>query len=213
MNQRSPVGLVLIMLGVVLVVGLAAVSVPLRAQNADALYAGRSCNQDFARLRAVGVSDVADSGPLVAALREAADSAAPLTKVVLLYDAYGQLSRVKTGGTRSPAADTGLERAVRAKAKPVTGMPNDFMATIVRLNRRDIIDISPFPSTCPPGVSSTPQATRIVREGRRFPSPAPPEAMVVRWVRSGGGVGEAWSVPGARLAAGHGFALRGGRVL
>src|SRR5256886_8508826 len=186
MNQRSPVGLVLIMLGVVLVVGLAAVSVPLRAQNADALYAGRSCNQDFARLRAVGVSDVADSGPLVAALREAADSAAPLTKVVLLYDAYGQLSRVKTGGTRSPAADTGLERAVRSMTKPVTGMPNDFMATIVRLNRRDIIDISPFPLTCPPGASWTPQAMRIAREGRRFPPPAPRRALGQLRVRSSG---------------------------
>ena len=62
MDQRSPVGLVQITLGVVLVAGLAAVSVPLPAQNADALYAGRSCNQDFARLRAVGVTDVADSG-------------------------------------------------------------------------------------------------------------------------------------------------------
>src|SRR6266480_2530851 len=157
MDQRSPVGLVRITLGVVLVAGLAAVSVPLPAQNADALYAGRSCNQDFARLRAVGVTDVADSGPLVAALREAADSAAPLTKVV-------------------------------------TGMPNRFMATIVRLNRRDMIDISSFPFTCPPGESSTPQAMRIAREGRRFPSPAPRDAMVQLWLRSSGEVADAWIV-------------------
>src|SRR5438874_12127475 len=116
-------------------VALAGVSVPLRAQSADALYAGRSCNQDFAKLHAVALSDVADSGSLAAALREAADSASPITKVVLIYDAYGDLSNIKTGGTRSPAADTGLQRGVRAMAKPVTGMPNNFMATIVRLNR------------------------------------------------------------------------------
>ena len=194
MDQRSPVGLVQITLGVVLVAGLAAGSVPLRAQNADALYAGRSCNQDFASLRAVGVTDVADSGPLVAALREAADSAAPLTKVVLLYDAYGDLRKVQTGGTRSPAADSGLERAVRSMTKAVTGMPNRFMATIVRLNRRDMIDISSFPFTCPPGESSTPQAMRIAREGRRFPSPAPRDAMVQLWLRSSGEVADAWIV-------------------
>src|SRR5689334_10363501 len=95
-------------------IALAGVSLPLRAQSVDALYAGRSCNQDFAKLRAVAVSDVADSGPLVAALRQAADSASPMTKVVLIYDAYGELNGVKTAGTRSPAADTGLERQVRA---------------------------------------------------------------------------------------------------
>src|SRR5207302_1440458 len=82
---------------------LAGVGVPLRAQSADALYAGRSCNQDFAKLRAVSVTDVVDSGALVTALREAADSASPITKVVLIYDAYGQLSKIKTAGTRSPA--------------------------------------------------------------------------------------------------------------
>src|SRR5256884_5446529 len=194
MDQRSPVGLVQITLGVLLVAGLAGVVVPARAQDADGLSAGRSWNQDFARLGAVGVTDVTDSGPLVAALREAADSAAPLTKVVLLYDAYGDLRKVQTGGTRSPAADSGLERAVRSMTKPVTGMPNDFMATIVRLNRRDIIDISPFPLTCPPGVSWTPQAMRIAREGRRFPSPAPRVGMVQPRVRSSGAVADPTSV-------------------
>ncbi len=178
-------------------IALAGVSVPLHAQSADALYAGRSCNQDLAKLRAVAVSDVVDSAPLAAALREAADSASPITKVVLIYDAYGQLSRIKTGGTRSPAADTGLEREVRAIAKPVTGMPSDFMATIVRLNRWDVIDISPFPFTCPPRESSTSQATGIMREGRRFPSPPPRDAMVQLWLRSSGDVADAWIVRSA----------------
>jgi len=194
-------------------VALAGVSVPLRAQSADALYAGRSCNQDFAKLRAVAVSDVADSGPLATALREAADSASPITKVVLIYDAYGDLSKIKTGGTRSPAADTGLQREVRAMAKPVTGMPNDFMATIVRLNRRDVIDISPFPFTCPPGESSTPQATRIMRDGRRFPSPPPRDAMVQLWLRSSGEVADAWIVRSAGRRELDSLALTVVRVL
>jgi TonB family protein len=165
---------------------------PLRAQNPDAIYAGRTCNPDFARLRAVGVRDVVDSGRLAAALREAADSASPFTKVVLVYDGYGQLSKIKTGGTRAPAADTSLEREVRAIAKPVTGMPNDFMATIVRLNRLDVIDISPFPFTCLPRQSSTPEADRIMREGRRFPSAPPRDAVVQFWLRSNGDVADAW---------------------
>ncbi len=165
---------------------LAGVGVPLRAQSADALYAGRSCNQDFAKLRAVSVRDVVDSGALVTALREAADSASPITKVVLSYDAYGQLSRIKTAGTRSPAADTSLERQLRTMAKPVTGMPSNFMATIVRLNRRDLIDISPFPFTCPPMVSSTLQATRFIQEGQRVSSPPPRDAVVGLWLRSSG---------------------------
>src|SRR6266571_2019907 len=149
---------------------LAGVGVPLRAQSADALYAGRSCNQDFAKLRAVSVRDVVDSGALVTALREAADSASP----------------IKTAGTRSPAADTSLERQLRTMAKPVTGMPSNFMATIVRLNRRDLIDISPFPFTCPPMVSSTLQATRFIQEGQRVSSPPPRDAVVGLWLRSSG---------------------------
>jgi len=194
-------------------VALAGVSVPLRAQSADALYAGRSCNQDFAKLHAVALSDVADSGSLAAALREAADSASPITKVVLIYDAYGDLSKIKTGGTRSPAADTGLQRGVRAMAKPVTGMPNNFMATIVRLNRGDVIDISPFPFTCPPGESSTPQATGIMRDGRRFPSPPPRDAMVQLWLRSSGEVADAWIVRSAGRRELDSLALTVVRVL
>jgi TonB family protein len=194
-------------------IALAGVGVPLRAQSADALYAGRTCNQDFAKLRAAALSDVVDSGPLVAALREAADSASPITKVVLIYDAYGELSRIKTGGTRSAAADADLERQVRAMAKPVTGMPNNFMATIVRLNRRDAIDVSPFPFTCPPSESSTPQAARIMRESRRFPSPPPREAMVELWLRAGGDVADAWIVRSAGRRELDSLALTVVRVL
>jgi TonB family protein len=132
---------------------------------------------------------------------------------VLIYDAYGQLSRIKTGGTRSPAADTSLEREVRAMAKPVTGMPNDFMATIVRLNRRDVIDISPFPFTCPPRETSTPQATGIMREGRRFPSPPPRDAMVQLWLRSSGDVADAWIIQSAGRSELDSLALNVVRVL
>ena len=192
---------------------LVGVGVPLRAQSADALYAGRSCNQDFAKLRAVAVSDVVDSGPLVVALREAADSASPITKVVLIYDAYGQLSKIKTSGTRSPAADTVLEREVHAMAKPVLGMPNDFMATIVRLNRRDVIDISPFPFTCNPREFSTPQAAQIMRESRRFPFPPPRDAVVQVWLRSSGDVADAWIVRSAGRRELDSLALRVVRVL
>src|SRR5439155_23560299 len=76
----------------------------------------------------------------------------------------------------------------------VIGMANLFMDTIVRLNRRDMIDIWAFPFTCPPGESSTPQAMRIAREGRRFPSPAPRDAMVQLWLQSSGEVADAWIV-------------------
>ena len=196
-----------------LALALAGVGVPLRAQSVDALYAGRSCNQDFAKLRAVSVTDVVDSGALVTALREAADSASPITKVVLIYDAYGQLSKIKTAGTRSPAADTSLERQLRTMAKPVTGMPGNFMATIVRLNRRDLIDISPFPFTCPPMVSSTLQATRFIQEGQRVSSPPPRDAVVRLWLRSSGDVADAWIVRSARSWELDNLALRVIRAL
>ncbi|HEV2750811.1 MAG TPA: TonB family protein [Gemmatimonadales bacterium] len=143
------------------------------------------------------MSDVVDSGGLTKALREAADSTSPITKVVLIYDAYGQLSKIKTAGTRSPSADADLERAVRAAAKPVTGMPDDFMATIVRLNRRDVIDISPFPFTCPPSESSTSEAARLTRTSRRFPSPPPRDAVVQLWLGSKGDVADAWIIRSA----------------
>jgi TonB family protein len=194
-------------------IALAGVGVPLRAQNADALFAGRHCDQTLAKLRAVAVSDVVDSGPLVAALRKAADSGSPITEVVLTYDAYGQLSRLKTGGIRSPAASADLEREVRAMAKPVTGMPNTFMARIVRLNRRDVIDISPFPLTCPPNESSTPEAARIMRESRRFPSPPPRDAVVQVWLRSSGDVADAWIVRSAGRSELDSLALTVVRVL
>ncbi len=193
-------------------IALAGIGVPLCAQSADAIYAGRSCNQDFASLRAVAVSDVVDSSRLAAILREAADPGSAITEVVLIYDAYGQPSRIKTGGTRAPA-DSGLEREVRAMAKPVTGMPNDFMATIVRLNRRDVIDISPFPFTCPPKESSTPQAASIMREGRRFPSPPPRDALVQLWLRSNGDVADAWIVRSAGRRELDSLALTVVRVL
>ncbi len=191
---------------------LAGIGVPLRAQSADAIYAGRSCNQDYASLHAVALSDVGDSSRFAAVLREAADSASPLTKVVLIYDAYGELSRIKTGGTRA-SVDSGLEREVRAMAKPVTGMPNDFMATIVRLNRRNVVDISLFPLTCPPKESSTPQAASIMREGRRFPSPPPREALVQLWLQSNGAVADAWIVRSAGRRELDSLALTVVRVL
>jgi TonB family protein len=159
------------------------------------------------------VSDVVDSGPLVAALRESADSASPVTKVVLAYHSYGQLSTIKTGGTRSPAADTVLEREVRAMARPLTGMPNDFMVTIVRLNRRDVIDISTFPFTCPPREFSTTQATRIMREGQRFPSAPPRDAVVGLWLRSNGDVADTWIVRSAGRRELDSLALTVVRVL
>jgi len=192
---------------------LAGANVSLRAQSADALYAGRSCNQDFAKLHAVALSDVGDSGSVAAALREAADSSAPMTKVVLIYDAYGDLSKIKTGGTRSADADTVLERKVRAVAKPVLGMPNDFMVTIARLNRRNVIDISPFPLTCPPRESSTSEAARIMRTSRRFPSPPPRDALVQLWLSANGDVVDAWILRSASRPELDTFALNVVRAL
>ena len=175
---------------------LVGVATPLGAQRADPLYAGRTCNQELARLPAVTLSDVVDLGALTKALRDAADSTSPITKVVLLYDAYGQLSKITTDGTRSPAASADLERQVRAAAKPVTGlpMPSDyhFMATVVRLNRRDLIEMSPFPLTCPPSQSSTSEAAQLMRTSRRFPSPPPRDALVQLWLGSNGDVADAW---------------------
>jgi len=167
-------------------IALTCLGMPLRAQSADALYAGRPCNQELEKLRAVTITDVVDSSRLTRALREAADSASPITKVVLSYDAYGQLSKIKTAGTRSSAAAADLEREVRAATKPVPGMPDDFMMTIVRLNRRDVIDMSPFPLTCPPSESSTSEATGIMRTSRRFRSPPPRDALVQLWLGSNG---------------------------
>ena len=178
-------------------IALTCLGMPLRAQRADALYAGRSCNQELEKLRAVTITDVVDSSRLTTALREAADSASPITKVVLTYDAYGQLSKIKTAGTRSSAAAADLEREVRAATKPVAGVPDDFMVTIVRLNRRDVIDMSPFPLTCPPSESSTSEAAGIMRASRRFPSAPPRDALVQLWLGSNGDVTDAWIIRSA----------------
>jgi TonB family protein len=188
---------------------------PLGAQNADALYAGRHCNQELARLPAATLSDVVDSGRLTKALREAADSTLPITKVVFTYEAYGQLGMIKTAGTRSPAAEADLEREARAAAKPVTGLPDPyhFMATIVRLNRRDVIDISPSPLTCPPRESSTPEAERLLRTSHRFSSSPPRDAVVQLWLGSNGDVTDAWIVRSAGRPELDSLALAVVRVL
>jgi TonB family protein len=196
-------------------IALAGPGLPLRAQSADALYAGRHCNQELERLRPVTVSDLVDSVGLTKALRDAADSTSPMTKVVLIYDAYGQLSEIKTAGTRSPGADADLEREVRTAAKAAPGMPDPyhFMATIVRLNRRDVIDMSPSPLTCPPRESSTSEAARLMRTGQRFPSPPPREAVVQLWLGSHGDVADAWILRSAGRPELDSLALTVVRVL
>ncbi len=194
-------------------IALAGLGMPLWAQSADALYAGRHCDQELTKLRPVTVSDIVDSGRLTKALRDAADSTLLLTKVVLSYDAYGQLSKVKTAGTRSPAADADLEGEVRAAAKSVSGMPNDFMVTIVRLNRRDVLDLSLFPFTCPPAESSTSEAARIMRASRQFPSPPPREALVQLWLGANGAVADAWIIRSAGRSELDSLALNVVRVL
>ena len=187
---------------------LAGVGTSLGAQSA-----GRPCNQELARLPAVTLSDVVDSGAVTEALRASADRTSPITKVVLLYDAYGQLSKITMDGTRSPAAEADLERQVRAAAKPVgLAMPSDyhFMATIVRLNRRDVIDISPFPLTCPPSQSMTSEAARLIRKGQGGPSG---DAIVQLWLNANGDVVDAWIKRSAGRSELDGLALRIVRVL
>ncbi len=194
---------------------LAAFGGPLGAQSADPVYAGRSCNQELARLPAVTVSDVVDSATVGKALREAADSTSAITAVMLTYDAYGQLSKINSTGTRSAVAAADLEREVRPAVNPAPGMPNPyrFTAKIVRLNRRDMIDISPSPLTCVPQESSTPEAARLMKTSRRYPSPPPREARVELWLGSDGAVLDAWIVRSAGRSELDSLALNVVRVL
>ena len=106
-------------------------------------------------------------------------------------------------------------RAVRAAVKPPPGLPDPyhFFAKIVRLNRRDRIDISPSPLTCIPQESSTPEAARLIQTSRRYPSPSPREARVELWLGSDGAVVDAWIVRSAGRSELDSLALNVVRVL
>jgi len=166
------------------------------AQATDTLYAGRHCDHSLLTLRAVTLSDVADSTLLINGLSAAADTTAAISRMSFSYDASGQVAKIGSDGIRHDAQEQ-LERDVRAAAKPVPGMPKDFSVSIVLLNRRHVVGLSPSPVTCPPDESSTAQAAQVMRQGRHSPSPAPRHALVGVWLGASGRVEDAWLVQSA----------------